>query len=523
MGLFDAAGSVDPNTGLLGSGMSPQMFGLALMANSAPSRMPHTFLSDIGKSGLEAQSAQGDQLRNALLGQQVQTGAINQQMLRQRYQMMQDALGGTGSFGAQAQPQASPPPGGAPGASGAPPSPDGGGGLLNSPAPQPTQGLLGQGQPQPAPAPAQQSNSSIPAATLRRAMIADAMIPGAGKAIIDADPMVVGPKAAAEAQAQAPYKMAESLLSQAGRGVTAAPGDNVFTGFSKFPPEMQQLLQRIMGGAQGGQPGQTAQRGMPPLAMGGSQQQGASGMDPNGFPVQSTNGAGGSLQTPLTLEGAEFQKKVLPEQYDTARKQYESAQASMPQMDLIDQHIEDLNKSGWSSTGAGANAKMTAIKGINGVVTSLGGTAPFDPQKVGSWEDFNKESTRMGMQLVTSMFGAQREAQTIVKGAISAVPNAENTYMGARLVSSSVRQAAQRNVDYYSFLQDFAGKHGGSTFGADLAFNKLHPAKEYSNNAIVNAVPPDARQMLLKSPNTASQFDEIFGAGTAKRVIGSGG
>lgn len=189
MGLFDAAGAVDPNTGLLGSGMSPQMFGLALMANSAPSRMPHTFLSDIGKAGLEAQSAQGEQLRNALLGQQAQTGAINQQMLRQRYQMMQDALGGTGSFGAQAQgqPQAAPPPGGAPDASGAPPSPDGGGGggLLGGGQAPPQGGLLGGAGGGGAGGPAPPSAGGIPPDLYRRALIAEALIPGSGKALIE--------------------------------------------------------------------------------------------------------------------------------------------------------------------------------------------------------------------------------------------------------------------------------------------------------------------------------------------------
>ena len=94
--------------------------------------------------------------------------------------------------------------------------------------------------------------------------------------------------------------------------------------------------------------------------------------------------------------------------------------------------------------------------------------------------------------------------------------------MGARLVSSSLRQAAQRNIEYYQFLNDFSMKHGGTTLGADQAFNDAHPVKEYTDRAILNAVPPAAIDYLKKNPMSAPLFDQQFGQkGLANMVLGA--
>jgi hypothetical protein len=287
-----------------------------------------------------------------------------------------------------------------------------------------------------------------------------------------------------KARVEAPYQAMNALLSQAGRAVKIEPGDSVTTGFGNLPPQISSQLQRFIGNgqipAQGG--GMPAAGGMPGGGSGGAA--GAPGVNATGFPTQPTS-EGGRLQSPLTLQGATMQKTVLPEQYKVAADHYQAAQGMMGQLDMLDRGLDELNQSGWSSTGTGANTKMSVFKSLNGVSQLFGGNAVFDPAKIATWEDMNKESTRMGFELAKTL--GSREAQMIVQQAVSAVPNVENTYLGGKLVSSSLRQAAQRQSDYYEYLTDYAMSHGGQTMGADVQFNKTHPVGGYVKAAVASA------------------------------------
>lgn len=184
-----------------------------------------------------------------------------------------------------------------------------------------------------------------------------------------------------------------------------------------------------------------------------------------------------------------MQKEILPAQYQEAGKNYASAQTMLGQLSMIDHSIDALNnqgRGGLTATGTGANTKMALLKGLNSLSATFGGQAFIDPTKVASWEDLSKESTRMGFELAKTL--GSREAQMIVQQAVSAVPNASNTYLGAKLVSASLRSAAQRQIDYYQSLNDFAMSHGGNTMGADIEFNKTHPVQDYTRNAIISGL-----------------------------------
>ena len=327
--------------------------------------------------------------------------------------------------------------------------------------------------------------------------------------------------AASKAAGSAPYDIAKELASQAGRAVEVSPGSTAFTGLDRMDPVARQVLESILSrgnlmpsgpvSAPGGSAGTAAAQRM---AQGGPR------VDANGFPKQPTTLPGGGLQTPLTLQGAEMQKKILPAQFEEAQKDYQAAQSQNFSLDMIDHAVELLNQSGWSSTGSGAALKLDAMKGLNSVATSVGLGTPFDASKISNFEDLNKEATRMGFALAKTL--GSRESQMIVQQAVSAVPNANNTYMGARLVSSSLRQAAQRNMDYYEYLQNFAMQHGGTTMGADIAFNKANPVGTYTDKAILTAVPPAAIDYLKKNPMSAPLFDQQFGKkGLANMVLGA--
>lgn len=324
---------------------------------------------------------------------------------------------------------------------------------------------------------------------------------------------------AAKAAGGAPTKILESLVSRSGMPLKLEPGDAATTGFQTLPAPIQSAVAGILGGN-----GMPQASGFPSAGGGGSAPtispppiapRGIAGS--NGYPQQSIFGPQGTLQGPTTLEGKTMQSKVLPEIYEKARTQYEAANGMAAQLNMIDRAIDQLNQTGWSATGAGANTKMALFKGINSLEQMFNLSPSFDPSKIATWEDFNKESTRMGFELAKTL--GSREAMMIVQQAVGAVPNAENSYLGARLVSSSLRQAAQRQSDFYEFLNERVA--GGKTMlGADVAFNKVHPPGEYTDRAIMNAVPPNAIAYLQQHPDTAAHFDETFGAGLAKKVLG---
>jgi hypothetical protein len=369
-----------------------------------------------------------------------------------------------------------------------------------------------------------------PTMVRRNTLLKEGYVPdGNGGYVID--PNYVkgqGTLAGAKAAASAPYDVAKSLASRAGQAVALSPGQSRTTGFEALPQPVQRALTNIINGATAPAPTTAPQVGgavttpatLPAAPAGTSIAPGTTGTNATGFPVQSIHGQEGTLQSPLTLEGAKLQGNVLPKQYEDAQKNYQAAQQVLGSLNMVDHAINTLNQTGWTATGTGANARLGAMKALNTFATNLGLQAPFDPGKVATWEDFNKETTRMGMQLVHSMFGGSREASMIVQGAISAVPSAENSYLGGKLVSSSLREAAQRQMDYYEYLTDYAQSHAGNTLGADVAFNKTHPVKSYINQALVNAVPPEARAYLVQHPDTAKQFDQTFGANVSKLILG---
>lgn len=309
-----------------------------------------------------------------------------------------------------------------------------------------------------------------------------------------------------KAEATEPYKILSSMLSQAMRPIGLKPGEDVTTAYATAPIEVKQAFNSIL-----------AKLGMPPLstpAAGSAAQATAPGKPPagsNAAPSQAIYSPQGTLQSTRTLQGAKIEGEVLPAQYAEAQKRYEAANAASMELDHIDRSIDVMSQANWSKPGATNPHIMQAAKMINGVAGNLGVEPIFDPAKIGAWEDFNKQTKRMGMELVKTMFGGSREAASVINGATTSIPGADNTEQGARLVSAGIRQALQREKDFYEFLSSFAQQHAGSTFGADIAFNKANPANMYSRRAVLSVVPPAAIEMLKSDPSKADLFDKSFG------------
>lgn len=204
---------------------------------------------------------------------------------------------------------------------------------------------------------------------------------------------------------------------------------------------------------------------------------------------------------------------------DKDRKAYTSANNALGNLAQINNSIELLNRNGgWSATGTGANDRIGLAKAANTFATAFGMTPPFDPNKIANWESFNKQTKLMGMEVINKYFGGSREAASIINGATSAVPNSENTYLGARLVSSGIEQELQRERELYQFKADRVA-NGQPLATAETDFNKTNPVQLYTLRAIANAVPDQIAAHLVQNPQTVGDFDKTFGKGIGEIIL----
>jgi hypothetical protein len=183
--------------------------------------------------------------------------------------------------------------------------------------------------------------------------------------------------------------------------------------------------------------------------------------------------------------GAEGIAGAMVDAFKDAGKNYTAAQATKYRLDLIDHSIDALGPQ-WM--GSAANTRANLAKAWNTFAESS--LAPdivarnkIDPSKIANWEDFNKQTTNLGFELARSL--GSREAMQVVAQATNSVPNANQTPLGAKLVSASLRQAAQRQQDYYEYLSQRPGQ-----VGADVEFNKQNPPEKYSLRAIASTGAP---------------------------------
>lgn len=240
------------------------------------------------------------------------------------------------------------------------------------------------------------------------------------------------------------------------------------------------------------------------------------------FGVAPVDVGNGVPSTPRTLspEEKELQTKILPGQFEKAQESYESAQNLKLQLGNMQDQLGQLGTTGFLAPGTGDTARLAFAKKANSFATAAGidpKDLPFDQNKVASGEDIVKGTTRLGFDLARQL--GSREAMMIVQQAVGAVPGLENTPRGAKLIFGALNTAAQRQSDYYEFLQKWASTHP-STLGADVAFNKANPVQHYTNQALLAAVPPGRIDYLKANPKLAPQFDTQYGKGLSAVILG---
>lgn len=212
-------------------------------------------------------------------------------------------------------------------------------------------------------------------------------------------------------------------------------------------------------------------------------------------------GEGTPFMTQAPPGQEEIVKQLANNYGDEGKKAYQSAISGLGSMEFIDRDINQLGPTGFQSMGEGADARNQLVKDMNSIAGAAGITAPFDPNKIASWEDFRKETTLLGMKGLASIFGGSREAASIITTSIHAVPNTENSFVGAKLLTNSFKEAFQREVDLRNFETNWVQSHGGNLTGAQESFNQAFPTQAYSWRAISKIQP-----YAVKTPSDMQRF-----------------
>lgn len=324
-----------------------------------------------------------------------------------------------------------------------------------------------------------------------------------------------------KSEAQAPYKIAEMSVREGGRPLAVHPNEVVTTG-AQVNPALEGITNWAANrlGTPTSRP-QEAPAGAPPAGSNTTQPPpGQSAFTPR--LIKNPDGSVASSVTPST----EVLQKTAAANYEHAREAYAGAQQAKMQLASMEDSFRGLNSTNWSSTGAGAEAKLKFANAVNSVWQTLGvkgENLPFDPEKIADWQKLAKDTTRLGFSLARTL-GA-REAMQIVQGAINANPNIANTPLGAKMVLNAIRENAQRDTDYFEYATKYAQTHGGDLVGAEVEFNKLNKPETYARRAILQAqkdIPYEAIEQLRSDPSMAAAFDKHYNAkGAAKMFLGN--
>ena len=238
--------------------------------------------------------------------------------------------------------------------------------------------------------------------------------------------------------------------------------------------------------------------------------------------------AGLPILSPAQLKQAE---KLQDEFSSDGLKEYQNAVNSMASLTYMNNALDEMAKGGgFLIPGSGANFRTEIAKGINTMAQVAGMKPLFDPSKIASIEEFNKETKRMGLMVINQMLGGQREAAQIILGITSSVPGVENTYLGGKLVAKGLEAAAHRAIDMRNFQNEWQARNQGNLSGSAEAFNKRFPADEYAKSVLAEMgltargfASPQAKAEAQRlgylaspevtaSPKTRRPLSEIIGA-----------
>lgn len=205
-----------------------------------------------------------------------------------------------------------------------------------------------------------------------------------------------------------------------------------------------------------------------------------------GAPVQGKPSATNPTGMPVLSEEEKTLSAEMAKMYgEGGLKTYQGAQTTMGMLRQMDSDLDNMISSGGLGVpGTAAKARLMLENAANTVASITGKKPPFDPSQVASAENFIKAMTTMRLSVLNTMLGTQREAAQTISSMGEAVPNINNSYLGAKMLVETFRQMSQRVMDERAFDNWYMQQTRGNLTGAEEAFNKLHPAQEYAKQAL---------------------------------------
>jgi hypothetical protein len=178
--------------------------------------------------------------------------------------------------------------------------------------------------------------------------------------------------------------------------------------------------------------------------------------------------------------------KLMEDFSDSGLRAFNNANTTLGSLESMSHDLDQLASTGGLLTpGTASQFRSDVAKSINTLADTVGLKEPFDPKALASVEAFNKETNRMGLTVLTTMLGNQREAaQTINNITTKAVPGIDNTYMGGKMVIEGLKATTQRAIDQRNWENEWQRRNQGNLSGADEAFNARFPAKDYADSAL---------------------------------------
>ena len=241
------------------------------------------------------------------------------------------------------------------------------------------------------------------------------------------------------------------------------------------------------------------------------------------------------MGTPLVVPNSELPKtsplswsKVQTADYEeqnknireTVNKQAAAAQLAQSQLAMMDNAFNKLASGGGAdkllTPGWAGESRTGMVKAINTMLSIAGQEPLVNPEKMAEAELIRKYTTNLGFSNVTQNFGVQREASTVIERSIAAVPGIENTVLGARILSDSLKAFAQRAIQEQQYINVFMQKSQGNPTNALESFNKLYPTQDYAQTVMAKyGITPDGQWTSPKSIRQA----ELGGLITHKQAV----
>lgn len=250
----------------------------------------------------------------------------------------------------------------------------------------------------------------------------------------------------------------------------------------------------IIAPAQGG-PGQQPPGSFTPAGGNGPSATNAPGGQSGGFqlsdgtPLQIGSsphiGTGVLGQTALSPAQAEAATDRMKDWSGPELRTFQNAQLNQGYLAQMGADFDQMTKSGGMQVpGAGASFRTSFTNAINTLYQGLDEKPPFDPTTQAAAENMVKNTRTMGITLLTTLLGNQREAAQTIHNIQQSVPSIDNSYLGGKLLIDTIGAANQRQIDRRNFENAWQAKNQGNLQGADESFNAQAPMTDYTNKVL---------------------------------------